>query len=83
MFSSKVFGHPRAFQHSAHEHEKRHGDENFIGHRAENALRQGVEEAHIENIKALPDKPECQRDTGQRKGDGKAHQQDQTGRGKH
>ena len=44
----QVFGQPRFLQHHAHEHEQRHGDQRVVGHHAEDAVRQQVEQQRAE-----------------------------------
>ena len=40
----QVFGHPGAFKNQSHEGEEGHGQQRFVGHHAEDSIRQGLKE---------------------------------------
>ena len=44
----QVFGQPRFFQHHAHEHEQRHGDQRVVRDHAEDAVGQQIEQQRAE-----------------------------------
>ena len=65
-----------ALQYGAHEGEEGDGQQQVVGHDAEDALRQGLEQGHGEIAMLDGDGREEQADGGQREGHGKADQQE-------
>ncbi len=62
-------GDARLLQHHAHEDEQRDRQQHFVGHDAEDALRQRAENAEVHQAKRVAEPRESQRHPGQRQRD--------------